>query len=329
MTLMSERALGVGVSASSAAVEVVDVVKTYPRPGAAPFNAVDGMTFRVERGEVFGILGPNGAGKTTTLEILEGIKKPTTGTATVLGLRVGHQQDRIRERIGVQLQAASYFDHLRLGEILTLFGSFYDTAMAPEDLLDLVGLADRRNALVRELSGGQAQRFSIVAALVNNPDLVFLDEPTTGLDPQARRNLWDVIDEMNRVQDKTIVLTTHYMEEAEVLSHRVGIVDAGHMVALDTPNGLIATHASGHRLEFSVASSIARDEFEALPGVTSITSIGNGVIRYRLTTDDPNSSVPALYRWSEKSGVPLSEVSVHTATLEDVFLAVTGRSLRD
>ena len=329
MTLMSSGVRMASAPNTSAAVKVDDLVKTYLRPDTGPFNAVDGMTFQVERGEVFGILGPNGAGKTTTLEILEGIKRPSAGAATVLGFEVGAEQDEIRRRIGVQLQAASYFEHLRLGEILALFGSFYDAPVPPDELLDLVGLADRRNALVRELSGGQAQRFSIVAALVNDPELVFLDEPTTGLDPQARRNLWEVIEEMNRVRGTTVVLTTHYMEEAEVLSHRVGIVDGGRMVALDTPAALITSHAPDHRLDFTLSERIAEEAVGVLPGVTGVGFIGNGTPRYRLTTAQPNLSVPALYRWSDEAGVRLFDVGVHSATLEDVFLAVTGRSLRD
>jgi ABC-2 type transport system ATP-binding protein len=221
-----------------AAVEVRDLVHTY-RTGNGPLRAVDHLTFAVEHGEIFALLGPNGAGKTTTLEILEGLRDATEGSATVLGLDVRRDRAALKQRIGVQLQASSYFQYLTLREILVLFGSFYGRRTDPDRLLDIVGLTPKRDALVWELSGGQAQRFSIVAALVNDPELVFLDEPTTGLDPQARRNLWDVIRRINAERSTTVILTTHYMEEAEVLSDRVAIVDHGRLVALDTPMGLI------------------------------------------------------------------------------------------
>jgi ABC-2 type transport system ATP-binding protein len=250
------------------AVEVHDLVHTYTTP-TGPLQAVDHLSFAVEHGEIFALLGPNGAGKTTTLEILEGLRDATEGSATVLGLDVRRDRAALKRRIGVQLQASSYVPYLTLSEILVLFGSFYGARTDPARLLDLVGLTSKRDALVGQLSGGQAQRFSIVAALVNDPELVFLDEPTTGLDPQARRNLWDVIRRINAERGTTVILTTHYMEEAEVLSDRVAIVDHGGLVALDTPIGLI----------------------DQLP---------------------PDASAP---------GAP--------ATLEDVFLARTGDTLRD
>ena len=311
------------------AVVVSDLVKTYATPDGGGFNAVDGMHFAVEAGEIFGILGPNGAGKTTTLEIIEGVKRPTSGSATVLGMDIGADARRISEVIGVQLQAASYFEHLRLGEILELFGSFYERSLAADQLLEMVGLTDKRNALVRELSGGQAQRFSIVAALVNDPQIVFLDEPTTGLDPQARRNLWDVIQHLNGDLGKTVVLTTHYMEEAEVLSHRVGIVDAGRMVSIDTPAGLIAGLGVGNRIEFGVDGDFAMDGIERLPGFIDVSPIVNGTVRYRASVDTPNLAVPALYQWARNNDNELLDVNVRSATLEDVFLATTGKKLRD
>jgi ABC-2 type transport system ATP-binding protein len=203
-------------------LECIGLVKDYPGK-----RAVDGVDYHVERGEIGGLLGPNGAGKTTTLEILEGLGTPTSGRVQVLGLDPGTQAAQVKQLIGVQLQASSYFEHLTLREILVLFGSFYRTRRDPDELLELVGLADKRKALVGQLSGGQAQRFSIVAALVNDPEVVFLDEPTTGLDPQARRNLWDFISWINREEGKTVVLTTHYMEEAEILCDRVAIIDQG------------------------------------------------------------------------------------------------------
>ena len=313
----------------AAAVAVDGLVKTYSTPDGGEFNAVDGMHFAVESGEIFGILGPNGAGKTTTLEIIEGVKRPTSGTASVLGMDIVSDSRGISEVIGVQLQAASYFEHLRLGEILELFGSFYEQALPADRLLDMVGLLEKRRALVRELSGGQAQRFSIVAALVNDPQIVFLDEPTTGLDPQARRNLWDVIQHLNTDLGKTVVLTTHYMEEAEVLSHRVGIVDAGRMVAIDTPAGLIAGLGVGNRIEFGLDGPAPIAEAERLPGLLDITPVVNGTVRYRASVDAPNLAVPALYQWARDHDTELVDVNVRSATLEDVFLATTGKTLRD
>ncbi len=246
-----------------AAVRVRDLVRTYPHPDGGVFDAVAGISFEVDRGEVFALLGPNGAGKTTTLEILEGLGRPTSGTAEVLGLDVVRQREHIKQRIGVQLQASSYFEHLTLREILVLFGSFYRTRRDPDGLLELVGLTEKRNALVGQLSGGQAQRFSIVAALVNDPEVVFLDEPTTGLDPQARRNLWDLVRAIND-EGRTVVLTTHYMEEAEVLADRVAIIDHGQLVALDTPAGHIA--ALGERHHVRIAAPTLEDVFLARTG---------------------------------------------------------------
>jgi ABC-2 type transport system ATP-binding protein len=311
------------------AVVVDGLVKTYSTPDGGELNAVDGMHFTVEGGEIFGILGPNGAGKTTTLEIIEGVKRPTSGRASVLGMDAASDARRISEVIGVQLQAASYFEHLRLAEILELFGSFYERALPADQLLDMVGLLEKRKALVRELSGGQAQRFSIVAALVNDPQIVFLDEPTTGLDPQARRNLWEVVQHLNSDLGKTVVLTTHYMEEAEVLSHRVGIVDAGRMVTIDTPAGLIAGLGVGNRIEFGIDGPAPIDGIERLPGFLDVSPIVNGTVRYCASIDMPNLAVPALYEWARAHDVDLVDVNVRSATLEDVFLATTGKTLRD
>ena len=224
-TLTATEASPGTAAATSPAVQVRNLVKTYPHPDNGSFNAVDDLSFEVAEGEVFGILGPNGAGKSTTLEIIEGLNTPTHGSTSVLGLDSQTDAAAVKTRIGVQLQASSYFEHLTLEELLRLFGSFYPRSIPPAELLDKVGLLAKRKALVGQLSGGQAQRFSIVAAMVNDPDVVFLDEPTTGLDPQARRNLWELIRSINEHDGKTVVMTTHYMEEAEVLSHRVAIID--------------------------------------------------------------------------------------------------------
>jgi ABC-2 type transport system ATP-binding protein len=193
------------------AVEVRDLVKVYPRPGGGSIRALDGVTFRVEAGEFFGFLGPNGAGKTTALEIIEGIRKPTSGEVRVLGIDPRRELDKVKRLIGVQLQAASYFSLLTIEEILELFGSFYPKRRSSAEVLETVGLSDRRKAYVRHLSGGQQRRFSVAAALVNDPEVVFLDEPTTGLDPQMRHSVWELLRRLNHDEGKTIVLTTPYM----------------------------------------------------------------------------------------------------------------------
>ena len=313
---------------STTAVNVTDLIKTYPDPEGGEFNAVDGLSFEVQPGEVFGILGPNGAGKTTTLEIIEGLKQATSGRAEVGGIDVAHDPKAVKERIGVQLQASSYFEQLTLTEILELFGSFYSRSRRPGELLERVGLSEKRNAQVRHLSGGQAQRFSIVAALVNDPDVVFLDEPTTGLDPQARRNAWDLIQSINE-EGKTVILTTHYMEEAEVLSDRIAIVDHGQLRALDTPAGLIGRLDAGHQISFSLPGAVDESALRSIPGVVQLRSRLNGSANYELVVDRPAESVPALYAWAGAASARLEDVQIRSATLEDVFLDVTGRALRN
>ena len=330
MTLLTETGgrLSSGPSGTPA-VQVDSVVKTYPHPDGGTFNAVDGLSFAVKAGEVFGILGPNGAGKSTILEIIEGLKVPTSGSTSVLGLDSQNDNAAMKARIGVQLQASSYFEYLTLEELLNLFGSFYPKAVSAQALLDKVGLLGKRKALVGQLSGGQAQRFSIVAALVNDPDVIFLDEPTTGLDPQARRNLWDLIRSINENDGKTVVLTTHYMEEAEELSHRVAIVDAGQIQALDTPVGLISSLATDHSIVFTPQGVIFDTSLNELPGVTGVRQKSNGVHTYQLATRSPKETVPALFQMAALQRFEVDSLTVHAPTLEDVFLNVTGRKLRD
>jgi ABC-2 type transport system ATP-binding protein len=312
------------------AVQVNNLVKTYPHPdGGGTFNAVDGLSFEVTAGEVLGILGPNGAGKSTTLEIIEGLQAPTSGSTSVLGLDSQDDNAAMKTRIGVQLQASSYFEYLRLEELLNLFGSFYPKAVPAQELLDKVGLLGKRKALVGQLSGGQAQRFSIVAAMVNDPDVIFLDEPTTGLDPQARRNLWDLIRSINENEGKTVVLTTHYMEEAEELSHRVAIIDAGQIQALDTPVGLISNLATDHSVVFTSDRALVDNSLDDLPGVTDVRQKSKGVRSYELGTRSPKETVPALFRLAAVRRFEVDDLTVHAPTLEDVFLNVTGRRLRD
>ena len=226
-------------------IKVKNLVKTYrlPEKIEGSFNAVDGVSFSIERGEIYGILGPNGAGKTTTLEMLEGLNDIDAGTAYIDGLSVMDEPYKVKKIIGVQLQANEYFDGLTLGELIILFGNLYQVKVIPEKLLERVNLLDKLHAKPADLSGGQNQRFSIACALVNDPKILFLDEPTTGLDPQAKRNLWNLVLELNR-SEMTIVLTTHNMEEAETLCHRIGIMDKGKLIAEDTPQNLITQYAS-------------------------------------------------------------------------------------
>jgi ABC-2 type transport system ATP-binding protein len=313
----------------SLAVEVRDLVKEFPAPGGGRLAAVAGVSFTVRHGEVFGFLGPNGAGKTTALEIIEGIQSPTAGRTSVLGLDSVRDRDRMKQRIGVQLQAGAYFDYLTLEEILDLFGSFYPKQVPPMSLLEKVGLSEKRKALVKELSGGQAQRFSIVASMVNDPDVVFLDEPTTGLDPQARRNLWDFVTYINKVEGKTVVLTTHYMEEAEVLCDRVAIIDQGEIRALDSPIGLIHQLPVSYRILFATHDRVNESELRTLPGVAEVAASMNGGFGYELRVSRAQVTLPAFVAWAEQSGLEVDDVRVLPATLEDVFLSLTGRSLRE
>lgn len=313
---------------SDHAVQIRDLVKTYPSPDGGHFNAVDGLTLEVRTGEILAVLGPNGAGKTTTLEITEGLTAATSGSVSVLGLDVQQHLHEVKQRIGVQLQASSYFEYLTLEELLSLFGSFYERHTEPEELLTRVGLVDKRRALVGQLSGGQAQRFSIVAALVNDPEVVFLDEPTTGLDPQARRNLWELVRAINDA-GTTVVLTTHSMEEAEYLADRVAIIDRGRLVALDAPTALIGDLAGRQRIRFTLPTGAAGTGLAALPGVIDVQARRNGVAAWELTVDDPHDAVPGLFRWAEANHTPLQDVRIEAPTLEDVFLTRTGSSLRD
>ncbi|MBI4261399.1 MAG: ABC transporter ATP-binding protein [Actinobacteria bacterium] len=318
------------------AVEVRDLVKVYPRPGGGSLRALDGIGFQVRAGEFFGFLGPNGAGKTTALEIIEGIRKPTSGEVRVLGADPRREPDRVKRVMGVQLQAASYFSLLTIEEILELFGSFYPRRRSPGELLDLVGLADRRKAYVRQLSGGQQRRFSVAAALVNDPEVLFRDEPTAGLDPQMRHGLWELLRRLNRGEGKTIVLTTHYMEEAELLADRVAIIDHGRIRAIDTPRNLIGRLDGLGHIEFAAAREVETEELAALAGVTGAVAKTEGApsgvlgpVTYQLQVTEPRTAVGALLDWSERRGVELRGLELAPGTLEDVFLELTGRELRE
>jgi len=318
------------------AVEVRDLVKVYPRPGGGTLRAADGISFDVRKGEFFGFLGPNGAGKTTTLEIIEGLRQPTSGEVRVLGVDPRRDLERVKRMIGVQLQAASYFTLLTIEEMLELFGSFYPKRRSPAELLATVGLADQRKAYIRHLSGGQQHRFSVAAALVNDPDVLFLDEPTTGLDPQMRHALWDLLRRLNRDEGKTIVLTTHYIEEAELLADRVAIIDHGRIVALDTPRSLIGGLEGMGHIEFATSGRIDASELTELAGIAAAEASRDGAgpaspvpSSYRLAVGEARTAVASLLDWSDRQGVELRGLQVVPGSLEDVFLQLTGRELRD
>ncbi len=301
-----------------AIVEVHDLFKRY-----GGVVAVDHIGFEVRQGEVFGILGPNGAGKTTTLEIIEGLRRPDGGRAVVDGVDVLAHPREVRARIGVQLQQAGFFDRLTVEETLRLFASFHRTALPAADVIARLQLEEQRRARVDTLSGGQVQRLSVAVALINDPRIVFLDEPTTGLDPQARHALWEVIESFRR-EGRTAILTTHNMEEAQRLCDRVAIMDHGRIVALDTPRGLIRAHAPGTTVALDADAAAVR--FESLPGVRTVEQANGEVV---LFTSEPMQTVHALMELNHSGRATFHQLRVEEATLEDVFLHLTGRRLRE
>lgn len=287
--------------------------------------AVDGIDLEVQTGECFGLLGPNGAGKTTTIEICEGLTAADSGDVEILGMRWATEAKRLRQRLGIQLQETQLSEKLTVLETLRLFRSFFDKGLSAEDAIGLVQLDEKRNARVGGLSGGQKQRLALACALVGDPDLLFLDEPTTGLDPQARRQLWDLVEQF-KSSGRTILLTTHYMDEAERLSDRVAIMDHGKIIAQGTPRELIASLGAEHLLEISAAASLDPEALRGLDGVRHVQS-SNGNVQMQVT--ELHRAVPALLGELTRQGVPLTELRTHSATLEDVFVNLTGRHLRD
>jgi ABC-2 type transport system ATP-binding protein len=304
------------------AVACVGLAKRY---GAV--IAVDGLDLHVPRGECFGMLGPNGAGKTTTIEMIQGILAPDEGTIEILGMNWRDHDHDLRERMGTQLQETKLPEKLTVEEVVTLFRSFYRRGTEVADVLHTVSLVEKRSAFVKDLSGGQRQRLAVACALVCKPDILFLDEPTTGLDPQSRRQLWDVIESFRR-GGGTVLITTHYMEEAERLCDRVAIIDHGKIIALASPQELIASLGAEQVVEFAIENGNGPTEeiLRGLPGVQQVVH-GNG--RTRLTVSTVHATVPALMKLLEDRGAVLSELTTHHATLEDVFLSKTGRHLRD
>ncbi|HWE38034.1 MAG TPA: ABC transporter ATP-binding protein [Isosphaeraceae bacterium] len=308
------------------AMRVKGLSKRYPgRDG--PVDAVNGLDLEVFTGECFGLLGPNGAGKTTTVEILEGLTRPTAGEVEVLGLRWETDETAIRERIGVTLQETRFPEKGTVREMVRLFRSFYRQGLEPQDVLARVALESKSESFVETLSGGQRQRLAVALALVGDPELLFLDEPTTGLDPQSRRQLWDVIRDLQG-RGRTTLLTTHYMDEAERLCDRVAIVDHGKVIALGSPAELIARVGGDHILEFALADGDGLDPaaFERLDSVRAARSEADG---YALAVVEPHRAIPALLDHLTSLGRPLARLTTRQASLEDVFVALTGRHLRD
>jgi ABC-2 type transport system ATP-binding protein len=311
--------------------KVYDAPARWPRGGArAEVVAVEGLDLEIRRGECFGLLGPNGAGKTTTVEILEGILEPTAGEVELLGLSWARQEIQLRERIGVALQETRLPERLSVAEVLTLFRSFYRRARPVDALLADVELGEKRDAWVGKLSGGQRQRLAIACALVGAPDILFLDEPTTGLDPQSRRQLWDLVLRF-RAAGGTIVLTTHYMEEAARLCDRVAIIDHGRIIKEGSPAELIRGLGAAHVIEFGLeggaSAAVAEGDLLALPAVTSARLGPDGVCA--LTVSEPARALPALIALVSGRGATLGRLETRHATLEDVFVTLTGRHLRD
>jgi ABC-2 type transport system ATP-binding protein len=294
--------------------------------GAEAVVAVDGLDLTIERGECYGLLGPNGAGKTTTVEILEGLLAPTAGSVELLGRSWARDGKALRERIGVALQETQLPDKLSVEEVLTLFSSFYPRPRPVAALLAEVQLEEKRRAWVGKLSGGQKQRLAVACALAGEPDILFLDEPTTGLDPQSRRQLWELVSAF-RAAGGTVVLTTHYMEEAERLCDRVAIVDHGKIIREGTPAALIAGLGAAHVIDFELEGG---DLDEAsLRGLASVTSVRPSAGAWSLTADEPHRTIPALVALVRDRGLALGRLNTRHATLEDVFVALTGRQLRD
>ena len=310
------------MSAPGAALRCRGLVKRF---GAVV--AVNGLDLEVASGECFGLLGPNGAGKTTTVEICEGLTEPDAGEVSVLGESWNGDARALRARLGVQLQETKFQDKLKVREVIALFRSFYPRGPSVLETLALVQLQEKQDAYVKTLSGGQKQRLSLACALVGDPELVFLDEPTTGLDPQSRLSSWEIMEAL-KARGRTVLLTTHYMEEAERLCDRVAIVDHGRLIALGTPRELVASLGAEHVIEFAVEGGEALP-VEALKALPSVEGVAREDGRFRLTVREVHRALPALLSGLAERGASVSQLATHHATLEDVFVALTGRTLRD
>ncbi|OLE84168.1 MAG: ABC transporter ATP-binding protein [Acidobacteria bacterium 13_1_20CM_2_60_10] len=305
---------------TTSVLQVENLTKRY-----GDVEALRGVSFAVEEGEVFGLLGPNGAGKTTTVEILEGLRTPDAGRASVCGLDPQRDAEALKHEIGASLQATSLPDKMRVSEALWLFASFYKRRRNPEELLKRFGLEEKRNSFYGQLSGGQKQRLALAMALVNDPRVLFFDEPTAGLDPQVRREIYDVIEELRR-DKRTVLLTTHYIEEAERLCDRVAIVDYGKVIALGTPRELKARSANTTRIEVRLAKPASSGILQKLDGVVDAREVDGSHV---LHCQRPPQAIVALVKHLEAEGNELVSLEIATPSLEDVFIEVTGRRLRD
>ena len=313
-------------TAAPLALDVTGLKKSY-----GDVHAVNGLDLKVSAGQCFGLLGPNGAGKTTTIEICEGLNTPDSGTVRVLGRSWDTDASWLRARLGIQLQETQLAEKLSVLETVTLFRSFYDAPRDLEDVIALVQLGEKRDARVAGLSGGQKQRLALACALIGDPMLLFLDEPTTGLDPQSRRQLWTVVEGLKQ-EGRTILLTTHYMDEAERLCDNIAIVDHGTVIALGTPRELIASLGAEHVLRVGGAADVARDGAVTLQELLSLPEVRGGretVTGFELRVGSVGAVLPSLLALAKERHVEWSEISTHSATLEDVFVALTGRDLRD
>jgi ABC-2 type transport system ATP-binding protein len=302
----------------TSAVQIEGLRKTY-----GSVVAVDNLSLEVREGEIFGVVGPNGAGKTTTIECIEGMRLADHGQIEVLGLDPVRDERKLRQRIGVQLQQSALPARIKVWEALDLFASFFDRSIDGRSLLDRLGLADKRSTAFAKLSGGQKQRLFIGLSLLNNPELVFLDELTTGLDPQARRSMWELVREI-RGQGRTVVLTTHFMEEAERLCDRVAIMDHGRIVALDSPANLIRSHGAENRITFA-ADGACESKLQALAGVTRVDRDGGRVI----VQGRGDGLIGEVVNTLSANEFAFRDLRTEQATLEDVFLALTGKEIRD
>ena len=306
----------------SAIVECEHVVKRY-----GDIVAVNDVSLSIEEGEIFGLVGPNGAGKTTLIEMIESLRTPDNGSIRVLGLDPTKEADELKEKIGVQLQSTSIQPNIKVKEAIKLFASLYRRPLTnPEELLITLSLEDKADSYYRKLSGGQKQRVAIALSLVNNPSVLFFDEITTGLDPQARRNMWGLVKDI-RSQGKTIFLTTHYMEEAEELCDRVGVIDCGKIIALDTPRNLVKNLGAESKVLFRVeGKEVAVAEFKGLPAVSRVEKMKDGFILY---TSDDSITLQELLRFADAQKFRLSNIRTEIPNLDDVFLTLTGKELRE
>ncbi len=298
--------------------------KTYP--GKPPVEAVRGISFSVNAGECYGVLGPNGAGKTTTIEILEGLLDATSGSAEVLGMNWGTSANAIRQRIGVSLQETQLSERLTVRETLKLFRSFYSDGISAEQAVERVSLTAKRDVWVKNLSGGQKQRLAVATALVGNPDLIFLDEPTTGLDPSSRRELWEIIESFTD-SGKTVMLTTHYMEEAERLCDRVAIFDNGEIITEGTPSALIQSLGAEHVIEFATDRRLEGGDLELLRQIETVDQVEMFEDQYRISLGHPHQVLPQLIDHLSDKHIAMTNLATRSATLEDVFVAKTGKQL--